>query len=387
MPSTLLLIQKYLPAVVKQYRNGYGYFVEYYVENPESGELERRRLRCQRLAKRYRTNRERILAAQKIADELNRKLSGGWSPLHETTDSRLYTPISDMRDKFLRHKEAEGVRPATMVSYRSMTGMFLRWCEDTGRASRFSGTFLKRDAIEYMDYTMERGGSNRNYDNVLKMLKVFFSWGLENCYCRENPFSSIKPLPKEKKRRILVDAGTRASVDEYLKARHPQLRLFIHLIYTSAMRPKEISMIRLRDINIQDHYIRVPAENSKNKKERVATITGPIIEYLQTLLQSYTDGDLFLFGATVGSVPGKTKMRTARMRENWMAVRSELNLPNEMQLYSFRDTGLIDLLHAGVDQLTVQHHADHSSLDVQRIYTNHYDPGLVEKIYEKSPKF
>lgn len=387
MSSTLLLIQKYLPAVVKQYRKGYGYFVEYYVENPVSGELERKRIRCQRLTKRYSTKRERLLSAQKIADELNRKLAGGWSPLYETTDSRLYTTISVMRDKFLRHKEAEGVRPATMTSYKCLTGMFLRWCEDSGRASRYSGTFLKRDAVEYMDYTLERGKSNRNYDNVLKMQKVFFSWGLENCYCRENPFATIKPLPKEKKKRILIDANSRSSIDEYLKTRHPQLRLFIHLIYTSAMRPKEISMIRLRDINLKDHYIRVPAESSKNKKERVATITGPIIEYIASLMKTHQDGDMFLFGATVGSMPGKTKMSMARMRKKWMDVRSELGLPNEMQLYSFRDTGLVDLLHAGVDPLTVQHHADHSSLDVQRIYTDHYDPGLVERIFEKSPKF
>ena len=143
----------------------------------------------------------------------------------------------------------------------------------------------------------------------------------------------------------------------------------------------------MRDINLEDHYIRVPAENSKNKKERVATITGPIIEYIESLMKTYRDGDMFLFGATEGSLPGKTRMSMARMRKKWMDVRSELGLPTEMQLYSFRDTGLVDLLHAGVDPLTVQHHADHSSLDVQRIYTDHYDPGLVKRIFENAPDF
>ena len=68
-------------------------------------------------------------------------------------------------------------------------------------------------------------------------------------------------------------------------------------------------------------------------------------------------------------------------------MRLDLDLPVEMQLYSLRDTGLTDLLHAGVDQLTVQHHADHSSIEIQNIYTDHYDPGLNEKIYSNAPTF
>ncbi len=68
-------------------------------------------------------------------------------------------------------------------------------------------------------------------------------------------------------------------------------------------------------------------------------------------------------------------------------MRNATGLPKEMQLYSLRDTGLTDLLHAGIDQLTVQHHADHSSLAIQNIYTDHYDSGLNEKIYTMAPKF
>jgi site-specific recombinase XerD len=68
-------------------------------------------------------------------------------------------------------------------------------------------------------------------------------------------------------------------------------------------------------------------------------------------------------------------------------MRKDLNLPQEMQLYSLRDTGLVDLLHAGIDPLTVRQHADHSSLAMQDIYTSHYDPDLNRKIYESGVKF
>jgi len=68
-------------------------------------------------------------------------------------------------------------------------------------------------------------------------------------------------------------------------------------------------------------------------------------------------------------------------------MRRATGLPKEMQLYSLRDTGITDLLHAGMDPLTVQHHADHSSLAIQKIYTDHFDAGLNEKIYNSSVEF
>ena len=54
---------------------------------------------------------------------------------------------------------------------------------------------------------------------------------------------------------------------------------------------------------------------------------------------------------------------------------------------SLRDTGITDLLHSGVGPLTVQHHADHSSLAIQKIYTDHFDAGLNEKIYKANVLF
>ena len=68
-------------------------------------------------------------------------------------------------------------------------------------------------------------------------------------------------------------------------------------------------------------------------------------------------------------------------------MRKQLQLPDTMQLYSLRDSGLIDMLHAGIDQLSVRQHADHSSLAMQDIYTSHYDTNLNDTIYNNAPEF
>lgn len=379
-------IANFYPAVVRTTPRT-GYYIDYYVYDPLTDAMLRRTVQIKRLLKRYRTSRERQLAAQKIADELNAKLGGGWTPLHETEDGRLYTPIGELVDKFLQAKEREGVRPTTLTNYTSYTRLFLEWCDDTGRAKKYSGTFLRADAVRYMDYVMEKGNGNRSYNNTLKALRCFFNWALEHCYCKENPFEKIKLLPKQRKKRILIDKETRDRITDYFRREKPQMLLVSMLVYSSAIRPKEIANIQLKHINIDKHYILIEETNAKNHKARCATITKEITEMIMPLMERYHNTDYYLFGTGKQMDPAPRPARNNYFAKNWNKMRLELDLPMEMQLYSLRDTGLTDLLHAGVDQLTVQHHADHSSIEIQNIYTDHYDPGLNEKIYSNAPIF
>lgn len=328
-----------------------------------------------------------MLAAQKIADELNQRLGGGWTPLHESEDGRLYTPLSELRAKFLAAKEREGVRPTTLMNYTSYTHLFLEWCEDHGMGTRYSGTFLRNDAVRYLDYVSEKGNGNRSYNNTVKALRCFFNWGVEHCYCRENPFEKIKLLPKQRKRRILIDKDTRDRISSYFRREKPQMLLVSMLVYSSAIRPKEIANIQLKHINLEKHYILIEETNAKNHKARCATITREISQIIAPMMERYHNKDYYLLGTGKQMEPGERPARNNYFAKCWNKMRDELGLPMEMQLYSLRDTGLTDLLHAGVDQLSVQHHADHSSLEIQNIYTDHFDVGLTEKIYYNAPSF
>ena len=386
MPSSQLHeITKYLPALVKETKAGL--MIEYYVLNPSSGTMERKRMRLTKLVKRIPTKRGRLLAAQQVADNLNSKLRGGWTPLHETEDGRLYTPLRELREKFLASKKAEGCRPTTLTQYGSVTDIWLRWCEDNGFADCFSGTFLRPQGVRYMDDVLELGNRNRSYNNTLKVMRAFFQWAVEHCYAKENPFVGIKTLKKEPKIRILIPAAERKRVLDYYGTHRPAMILVCQLVYSSAIRPAEISKIQLKHIHLDRHYIVIPSDNAKNGKERFATTTPSIDGLLQQLLSKYRNLDLYLFGKNEFLDPDLVPVNKQYFQKSWERMRNATGLPKEMQLYSLRDTGLTDLLHAGVDQLTVQHHADHSSLAIQNIYTDHFDSGLNKKIRDLAPRF
>ena len=375
-----------MPAVVKDLAS-VGLVAEYYVLDPRTDRMVRHRVRLQRLVKRYRTRHERLLAAQRVADELNKKLAGGWSPLHESDDGRLYTPLPELRDRFLKGKEAEGCRPATLVQYSSVTGLWLRWCEDNGLARKYSGTFLRPDAVRYMDDILGQKNRHRSYNNTLKTMKACFQWAMEHCYAKENPFIGIKTLRKEPKIRILVPPEARRKVEEYYREVQPVMNIVCQLVYSSAIRPAEILKIQMKHIKLADHCIVIPGENAKNHHQRFATLTPGLVEMLSPITRQYPDGDLFLIGFNDDLHPDVRAVNKSYFQKSWERMRRATGLPKEMQLYSLRDTGITDLLHAGVDPLTVQHHVDHSSLVIQSIYTNHFDPGVNEKVFNSGVEF
>lgn len=386
MPSIITSITGYLPAVAKEIASS-GFVVEYYFYDKINDKMKRKRIKLNVLSKRYKTKREKLFAAQQMANSINEKLKNGWLPAHETDNGRLYTPIAELREKFISAKRAEGLRETTLRQYSSVTDIFVRWCEDKGCADKRSGTFLRNDAVVYMDSILEQGNRRRSYNNTVKALRVFFQWSLDHLYCKENPFAFIKTLKNEEKIRILIDERSRAKISEYYAKKSPMMNLVCNLVYSSAIRPIEILRIKLGDIDVGKHYIRIPAENAKNHKERFATITPAIVEMLLPIAMKYSDVNLFLIGKNQELMPDVEPLNESHFQKSWDRMRRATGLPKEMQLYSLRDTGLTDLLHAGIDQLTVRHHADHSSVAMQDVYTNHYDKDLNETIYNKAPKF
>ncbi len=101
-------------------------------------------------------------------------------------------------------------------------------------------------------------------------------------------------------------------------------------------------------------------------------------------LERYPE-DYYLFGPEL--IPDKISCGEARFRKEWMKIRRDLKLPNEMQLYSLRDTGIFELLKSGVDSLFVMQHAGHRDLSMTTRYANHQDVHLTEKIYKNAVEF
>jgi len=154
-------------------------------------------------------------------------------------------------------------------------------------------------------------------------------------------------------------------------------------VYSALIRPKEITNLRVSDVNFSDKTVCVNSNVAKNHNTRYVALTDEILNDL-TYIKDYKK-DMFLFSQTM--MPGYVKANNSKYGKMWSKLRNELKLDKTMQLYSLRDSGITDMLKSGIDPLTVKQHADHHSLEMTTLYSKHADPNLVKIIREKAPAF
>ncbi len=375
-------VRNYLPAVLKE--NKSGWIIEYYVAHPITGKFVRKKMKLERLRNRYTSMKElRAHCAQMIRIQ-NDKLAGGWNPFFSEEDARLYEKMKTVSALFLQEKKKE-LRYNSYRSYSSFITIFMEWC-DKNHPDMFASMFVQLYAVRYMDYVYkDRNVGVTTYNNQIKMARAFFNWMKERCYVQSNPFEKVKPKPKVTKTRIIIPEDIRTSILKHLTSNNPSFLLICRLIYTSLIRPNEIKLLKVVNINLKERYITVVDSVAKNHHQRTAAINAEIIELIKQLDIMAYPASFHVFGKNL--TPDKEQAGNGRFGEEWVKMRKELDFPKEMQMYSLRDTGIHEMLRGGINDLSVMQHADHSSLEMTTIYGNHKDKTLNELIYNNSPKF
>lgn len=377
-----MLATDYLPALIK--KNSHGWYMEYQVIDPATGKMKRYRQHLNTLRRHYTRISDFKEHCNRIVCTINAKLAGGWNPIGEFNNTRLYTPLSIVIKDYLDEKSAE-LRPDTMRSYRSFCRGFEKWLDENVPNCQ-AYLFNKVLAVRYLDHCFkDRGLTGRSWNNQLKAARALFSWAIGKCYCKENPFAGIKTKRESEKQRVPIPAVYRKKIAAYCKAQNPGLLIVSQLVYSSLIRPKEIRGLKVSDVFLKEHYIYIRSEISKTHYPRVATM-NPELEELVAGWIVNASPDYYLIGSK-DYAPGKKAMNHSRFDKDWLNMREVLGLPSEMQLYSLRDTGINEMIKAGIDPLTVMQHADHHDLSMTTRYANHADPLLVDTISKKAPNF
>ena len=375
-------VNSYLPAVLKE--NKSGWIIEYYAAHPQTEALVRKKIKLNRIVSRYKKTSDARKHIASMIVKINSQLAGGWNPFFENEDARMFEKLTDAAKLFVENRRKE-LRKNTIRSYESFVNMLIAWanknCPDI-----YASTFAQNQAVRYMDDLFAKKSVGiTTYNNHIKMARALFNWLKERCYTKQNPFDYIKPKPKKKKTRVIIPLETRMQIKEHLQNDNPHFLLILHLVYNCLIRPNEISQLQVKHLFLHENYIKVPGEIAKNHKTRLSAITPEIHALFQELKIDKFPADYYLFSSDLK--PGKEPAGCQRYGKEWDKVRKKLNLPKEMQLYSFRDTGIFDMLKSGIDDLSVMQHADHASLDITTIYANHHDSKLIDKIYSQAPKF
>ena len=377
--KNLTNIYGYLPAVFKELKSEW--IIEYYAANPRTGKLERQRMRMNQIKKRFRYKQEARAYCLTVCQALNEKLAHGYNPFIANGNRKFYTSIKECLSLYLTAKKKD-VRPATYSSYSSFCSIIEEYISSE-YGDMFVSDFGTAKARDFLNYAYHvRDVSANTYNNYLKMSRALFAWLQDNGYTERNPFDEMKPKRTTEKKRILVSDDWRERLRDYLtEKREYDMLLACELIFFSLIRPKELTYIKIK--HIHNNYITVPAEAAKNHHERKSAVNAEIMSMLKGKLKYC--GEQYLFGRN--GEPADEKVEDKFFTKKFIRIKKELGMPDNIQLYSLRDSGITAFLKNGVDDLSVMQHADHCDLTMTSRYARHADEHLTDKISKSNVGF
>lgn len=388
--NPLLTGRRYQPATL--IHNCEGWYVEFYIQNPMLETWERRRTYLNNIRRKFRTTAEFRMYANDIVCDLNIRLASGWSPWDSKPETaRSFNLLSESIDKFIDTKSKE-LRDASLRSYKSFCSMYKKWMEQHYKGCK-SGSVTKEMALEYIeDMADKQEWSNRTFNNNVKQGRALFSWLIKNCYASVNPFETIETKRVQAKKRTIIPADAQKLIDDWFAKNNPAMRIIMRLVYTSLLRPIEISRVQVDQIDFEKHCIHMPGDKTKNWRPRDARMD----EELEELLRKHIEGaksDDFLFANRQWKCGKKSQGSISyahawdKMRASLVDADGEQILPDSYQLYSLKDTSITGMIKGGIDDLSVMQAAGHHELGMTLIYADHTDEHLINNLNKKAPKF
>lgn len=354
----------YKPAELKTNKD---WLIVYYAKNPVTGKLERHRLRVPFVS----NKKERLLLGKKIALEINNRFAQGWSPYLEET-GKNYKTFDTAIEEFLisiKKQLKDGVlRADTIRAYTSNTNLLKEFVLKKNIKITFALEINKRFCTEYLDYIyIDRKNSPRTRNNHLGFLRLFCGFLVDRGVLSENPVNGIKPMLSQPKKRAVFPDHIKKQINDKLLTYDNKFYTLCMTTYFCLIRNTELGKLKVSMINLEENYIFLPKEISKNKKDEAVTIPAQFLEVLKKHINPNFPDD-FVFSAD-NFKQGTKQMPVRRIASAFDKLRADLKLESKYQFYSFKDTGITDLLNSGIPAIKVRDQARHYDIKITELYT------------------
>ncbi|MBA7492921.1 Tyrosine recombinase XerD [subsurface metagenome] len=172
----------------------------------------------------------------------------------------------------------------------------------------------------------------------------------------------IKYLKKEEWLRLIE------SVDNYRD------KLIVKLLYSTGMRVGELAKLKVEDIDFQERFIRIPAENTKTNTARTIIVPKEVL----------SDISAYLRIARISPRTNKGRLFNLTVRRMQQLVKEYAKRANiEATPHTLRHTHIVHALLDRIPITAVQKQVGHKRLATTQIYSN-LAPEQVREAYEKT---
>lgn len=146
----------------------------------------------------------------------------------------------------------------------------------------------------------------------------------------------------------------------------PELFNYAKWIYYSCMRPKEIRLLRVQDIDLVSRQIKIPRPNDKTG-DRLVPICDELFGLIREKRIDRANINHYVFGKNQSVSPDYVYVDYFRRR--YQKLKDLLHLDYNYTLYSWRHTRVMDLIVAGFDDnqvMTLTGHRDRTAFEAYK---------------------
>jgi integrase/recombinase XerD len=297
--------------------------------------------------------------------------------------------------QFIEAKRLARRSERTISAYSQVLDQFSKWYDEKGKPS-IDGDLLS-EYIQFLTYNKVRwddhptspeagaGLSARTVNNVIRVLRIFFNHLVKERKIAESPALSVG-YQKEKKETFEV--FTDEEVLQLLSA--PNLRVYtgrrdycmMLVLCDCGLRIKELTNLRISDVDFKLRQITVRAEISKTKTTRIAPISVKTAKELEKLI-SYMDleDNDYLWLTQFGErYYGDTFAKMLKLYAKRVGVTRPRVSP-----HTFRHYFAVKFLREGGDPMALARILGHTSLNMTQVYVKYTGTDLREQHDKASP--
>ncbi|MGL4292725.1 MAG: tyrosine-type recombinase/integrase [Bacteroidales bacterium] len=365
------IIQQAISYTLPELYTGKEWYIGFYAYDPITGKLKRKKIKINFI----KSITQRRKRAKDIIYNLTCKLEKGWNPWIEVISGSEMISWDDACDKFkksqLKMLNDGLIEIDSYKTFYSHLNVIIKYNLRKKVPITYVYQFNKEFINDFLDFMyMEKNVTPRTRDNHLAFCRKLITFFCEKGYMSTRPDDGIKSFGKKarKKKRTVIEADDMVRLVEFLEQENKYFLLASYLVYYCCIRPKELSYLQIKHINLKEQTIFIHEDFAKNDKNAVVTLPEKIINLMIDLKLFDSPGSYYIFSSKFE--PGEKHCDCRQFREYWTKmVKSALSFPDQYVFYSLKDTGITNMLKSNIDPLTVRDQARHHSIEMTNVYT------------------
>lgn len=305
------------------------------------------------------STRKRIYKGFQVSDDYDTLYKLALDYIRSSIDKNVkQLPASQLHDYIERHKYRYKQR--TYEQFKGVCDRFIQWCK-IQRITPHKITFLQCQQF-ITDFSV--GKKNGTIFNNMLVLKTIYNGLLKEKAITENVWSMLPKIKRSPTSLMVFNSLQTKDIKQYCTDNNPQLLRAIHLVYSCAIRPNELRNLQIYDIDFERNLIEIKSTSAKNSKTQKIFLPNHVKKEL-SILQHYPPS-YYVFGKL--GVPGTNIISQNKLNDEHRKVLKALKINGRYALYSWKHTGTVAMVRAGINIKLIQQQLRHSSLDMTNEY-------------------